>query len=596
MPKWPGDIHRIDQYAFMPGTSSILINTGYSAAVVDIFDRTYEEIDGIRLAAFSLSSDGKRALSNFWLPSFDTVSRSSRITDVAKEERSRVSVIDLEGRTLRNIIKSRDAGYSVAQFSADQKSIFFVESEGGEERLIESDLGGENRRIVTSGVLANREFAVHPDGRSLVLTADGKLLRVDIESGALTPIDISLSPPTAEVEPGAVIITGANVFVGNGDSVRSGVTVTIKGGVIQSVSEDIPATQDLKAATWVDADGRFLMAGLVDSHAHVSYQPPFRLADVLKSGITSVIDPATIYPNATERVQAVNRGLIQGPHVYAFSDAIDGTGDSVFSANYSGFVTDPDVGRALVRRFAGLGYDGIKLYSALSPSVSSAMIDEAKRQEILTIGHLGATTWREAVKSGIDGITHAQLYYVGCSPFSGAGNKERMAPPVEECIEGVLNDMSANNVTLDPTIVDGVSALQPGWSPVNALEQRAGESQFHWTSKIVKMAYDYGINIVIGRDDWDWSLVYEMEAYERIGIPNSDILKMATVNAARFLQKDDLFGTLEAGKRADLILIDGDPLERIGDLRNIDMVLQAGEIVVNRLSAELVKPGLESVN
>ena len=106
---------------------------------------------------------------------------------------------------------------------------------------------------------------------------------------------------------------------------------------------------------------------------------------------------------------------------------------------------------------------------------------------------------------------------------------------------------------------------------------------------ILKDAISRGVNIVIGRDEWDHSMIFEMEAYEATGVPRYQILKMATVNSAEFLNEAGSFGTVEIGKRADLIIVDGNPLESIGDLRSISMVIKEGEIVVDRLSGSIYR-------
>jgi imidazolonepropionase-like amidohydrolase len=86
---------------------------------------------------------------------------------------------------------------------------------------------------------------------------------------------------------------------------------------------------------------------------------------------------------------------------------------------------------------------------------------------------------------------------------------------------------------------------------------------------------------VAGTDAGASRLLDELEIYEAIGIPNATILQTATANVARWLRKDD-FGTIEPGKRADLILVDGDPLARIHDLENVVLVVQSGRVMLER--------------
>lgn len=93
-------------------------------------------------------------------------------------------------------------------------------------------------------------------------------------------------------------------------------------------------------------------------------------------------------------------------------------------------------------------------------------------------------------------------------------------------------------------------------------------------------AQEAGVPILAGTDNV--GLINELEAYEDVGMARADILCAATVNGARWFDRADDFGTVQPGRRADLILVDGDPLEEIGDLREIRYVIQDGRIVLRR--------------
>jgi imidazolonepropionase-like amidohydrolase len=99
-------------------------------------------------------------------------------------------------------------------------------------------------------------------------------------------------------------------------------------------------------------------------------------------------------------------------------------------------------------------------------------------------------------------------------------------------------------------------------------------------TRFTKMAFDAGFPILAGTDNL--SLFDELEHYEDAGIPRADVLRAATRNGAEWLRRGDDFGTVEVGMRGHLILVDGDPLAQMSDLRNIEVVVKDGRVVVVR--------------
>ena len=98
--------------------------------------------------------------------------------------------------------------------------------------------------------------------------------------------------------------------------------------------------------------------------------------------------------------------------------------------------------------------------------------------------------------------------------------------------------------------------------------------------QFVRRAYEMGVLLLAGTDNL--SLFTEMELYADAGVPNAAVLQAATINGAKWLGKDAEFGTVEVGKRAHLILVEGDPLKEMKDLRNISVVIKDGRIVFRK--------------
>lgn len=580
-----------DKFKFVSTSGELLSTTaGGDVVVLDLFNYESEIVPGVVfLGNFSLSRDGTLALSDWPFDTLAPPKMPSALDEIAQMELSRISIIDLASRSIKSILRSQHVSYTFPQFSVDERSVFFVEVDGGIERIIEMDLDGQNRRVLSQSKYKGTEIAVHPDGQSLVLIENGQLYRFAIDSGVRTPIPFEASFELTSTVDQPILLKNANVFTGTDENVLQNASVLIVDGRIQKVSATQNDIVDGIRAKILDVQGQFLMTGLVDAHAHASFQPPLIMRELLFEGITTIIDPATAYPTTIDQRFASQSRQKPGPRVFSFSPIVDGVGTTV-SARLSGptaLIRDAERVKGIVEHYHLLGFDGIKIYSALSPSVSEATIQEAKERGMLVIGHLGATTWREAVDFGIDSIVHMHPFLCN-ERFSGAGNRERQfEEPDYQCLESVFEDMAELGVTFDPTLVDVTRYLRPDFNDPNMSvdfrnPERTYLEEYKTHSKILQMAFEAGVNIVVGRDDWGWSLVYEMEAYEQIGIPNAEILRMATINAARFLGKGNDFGTVEVGKRADLIVIDGDPVTTIGDLRNLSMVIKDGVVVVDR--------------
>lgn len=126
--------------------------------------------------------------------------------------------------------------------------------------------------------------------------------------------------------------------------------------------------------------------------------------------------------------------------------------------------------------------------------------------------------------------------------------------------------------------------LQREYKSGGALEVPAGMEETYARSfqnllKMVKVLYDNGVIIVPGTDDTPGFVLHkELENYVRAGIPNAAVLKIATLQSATVAGKEKMYGTLEPGKAADIILIDGNPLNNISDIRKVETVIKGQEI------------------
>lgn len=577
-PRWlsvlPGGL--LDGFAFAANSSNLYAT--HLGGLIDLnpFTRKYTLRKDVRLNRFSISSDGRFALSHWWGPTFDF--EFPRVgVEVAKLERDRLSIVDLHTFQIAPVVVGRGREFPDSVFSKDGKFVYFVARRGGEEQIVETDRAGSYERVVVAGIDAGREVEAYPDGTRLLTVEDGELFNVDIATGRKTnvPFHVTLEDPPP---PDCLVITNATLFSGESNEARPGATVVLKGAAIAEVSYGT-AAESRRCPHSIDAKGQFLMAGLVDGHTHIGWRAAWEWQDYLHLGITSVSDAATSFPSALDRRLAVTKGLLAGPRPFLMSSGFNGDGHTGRSVPLHA-VTDPSLARRQVQRFKRLGYDGIKLYSELTPDVSTAVIDEARKLGLLVLGHLGATTWAQAVDLGISSIAHLSDHFTACVAYPGAGNvAHEEGPPDRACLEKVFAEMAKRGVTLDPTLGrTGMQRILNDQQSQKPLSERDAQL-FAWRREALQLAYRAGVNIVIGRDSERFSLVREMELYEAFGMARHDILRAATVNSAKFLQRDKEFGAVAVGMRADLILVDGNPLARMSDLNHLSMVIQGGRIV-----------------
>lgn len=395
--------------------------------------------------------------------------------------------------------------------------------------------------------------------------------------------------PTADL-----VIYNTRLIDGTG-AVLEGVSIVISGDRIQSVS---PGNAEVKAARRIDASGKTVLPGLIDVHVHLLFVPgeindstlpefvaklPNHFANFLANGVTTIKSTADDVEAIVDVRDRIRRGELLGPRLFVTGPALTAPGghpagtalknDPWGRAHIAIELETEEEAREAVRRLARKNVDAIKFvflgsrtYGAvevpmpkLSPEIMKAIIDESHRQGLLVTAH----TWDEgdaiaAVSAGIDGLEHG-------------------------VISGRLTDDHLGSLMRD----GGVSYVPT---------LRVYDTDFWWpvTSANLKGLSEGGVRIVLGSDTFNpllappgWSTVDEMEWMARAGLTPAQIIQAATRNAAEHLGVLDQLGTVEPGKFADLIIVDGDPLQDISALRNVEIVIKAGEVVVETLVAAI---------
>lgn len=409
-----------------------------------------------------------------------------------------------------------------------------------------------------------------------------------------------------------VAFTHVRAFV-DGTHFADDQTVVVNNGLIAQVGP-ASSTPAPKGAQVFDGAGMTLVPGLWDSHMHVGDDSagPF----LLSLGITSARDPGNNNALTLARAERRAKGDLLSPNVYP-SMLIDGKGPN--SAQSGTVVTSLQEAIATVQQAKADGFTAIKFYGSYNPAWVAPAAAEAHRLALHVHGHVPAGMRpSQAIAAGYDELTH--IYFVmmeampdsvvatsnGINRFEGTGRYAKdvdlNAPPIMP----LITTMATRKIVSDPTLVVAESLfvpengdLSPAYEPYVGTLPPATERDFRQggfavpkdltrddyrksfakLSALVTMMHNSGVPIVAGTDGSGLELVRELELYVAAGFSPSEALAAATIAPAHLLGVDKTTGSITVGKSADLILVEGDPSRRIGDLRNTRTVMMDGKLM-----------------
>ncbi|MBV9927215.1 MAG: amidohydrolase family protein [Acidobacteria bacterium] len=408
-----------------------------------------------------------------------------------------------------------------------------------------------------------------------------------------------ISRRTSPQRKGALVITNANLIDGTGRAPLRDAVVVIENGRITAVgpraSVKIP-----KGARLFDAQGRYVLPGLWEMHAHfeqVEWGPVY-----LAAGVTTVRDVGNEFEFMTAVRDAIKAGRGLGPRIL-LAGIVDGDSPSalgVIRAN------TPEEARAVVRRYHDAGFQQIKIYSSIKPDILKEIAAEAHRLGMTVTGHVpNGMNAIQAVEAGMDQINHIQyltpvLLPKDYKPQSGVVPKVDFDSP--EAKEA-LRFFKAHDTVFDPTLVVFEWLLHPSDVPFSQFEPGAAKlprelyAPINNTGvpparapyarelndlflKITGELHRNGLRVVAGTDQVvpGHSVRREIELYVQAGFTPLEAIQAATIVPARVMGMDKDLGTVEVGKVADIIIVEGNPLERIGNLRNTKFVVTEGKL------------------
>ncbi len=396
---------------------------------------------------------------------------------------------------------------------------------------------------------------------------------------------------------GAFAIAGATLVDATGAPPVNDSLVIVRNGHIAAVgtraSVHLP-----RGLPVVEAKGQTLLPGLWEMHIHASgveFGPA-----LLAAGITTARDCGGEFDYLVAQRNAAEQKTVPSPRML-LAGLVDAGGLRAF-----GNVTaeTPEQGRAVVDRYHSAGFQQIKLYTYLVPDVIKAICVEAHRLGMTVTGHVPqALTTSQGIDAGMDQINH--LNYIS-NMLRAPGTPATPPAPIDvNSVEAqkAIAFLNAHHTVVDPTAGWGemashskevdVASFEPGilHAPfvLDAKFRGMGNSATTATQMkkrmdqnldVIRALHKAGIPIVPGSDTGlpGYGLLRELELYVQAGFTPLEAIQSATIVSAHAMGLDRDSGTIEIGKRADLILVDGSPLTNIADLRNIKQVVNNGRL------------------
>ena len=441
------------------------------------------------------------------------------------------------------------------------------------------------------------------------------------------------APPTlsadvrafVKVDQPLVAITHVRVIDGTGAKAKDDQTVVLQDGRIASVRTRGETPQ---GATIIDGSGKTLIPGLVGMHDHMFYPAPAvnpAAKDALypeqgssfpklylAGGVTTIRTTGSMEPYTDVALKrAIDAGALAGPKMHTTGPYLEGKGTFAPQLHE---LADADDARATVDYWIGEGATSFKAYMHITGAELAAAIAAAHAHDIKVTGHLCSIGFTEAVGLGIDNLEHGLVidteFLPGKTPDVCPDTKQASAqlaqmdiddPRLQQLIRLLVDKHVAITSTLpvfetfvpgrapvDPRVLDAMlpearaqylktreataKKTDSYWPKLFALEQ-AFERAFAKQGGLLMTGLDptgYG-GVIAGYGDQRG-----VELLVDAGFAPAEAIRIATLNGARFLGEDKTIGSIEAGKAADLVLVDGDPTHDIHAIERVDLVFKDG--------------------
>lgn len=428
-----------------------------------------------------------------------------------------------------------------------------------------------------------------------------------------------------------VLFDNVRILVGNGTVIQNG-AVLVKNGKIAEVFNAPPADTKALEADVLDESGKTLMPGLIDMHVHIGafggvYQDARKYADpnadkrklaaYLYSGITAVRSTGDWLNNSIKLKTLINSGEYLGTEFFACGPLFTAPGghptellkilpESMRKTGEEQFIRlpkDAAEARAQVDDLKKAGVDCIKAvleagnpvvgaFPRLDTGIYDAIIAEATKDNLPSATHTARPSdVKDAADAGTTSVEHGSvLDLVPAAIFAEMKEKGIAYDPTLSVFEAMLDLHTGNPEPLNRSLVQQTAPKDLLAGTRAMIEQRKPDSKVqalqHWMTvgdQNLLNAFKSGVMLITGTDAGNMLVIHgptvqhEMELWVKAGIPPAVAIQAATYNAAKVLRADDRIGSIQTGRDATLILLDGDPLQEISNAERVSLVMFRGE-------------------
>jgi hypothetical protein len=468
-----------------------------------------------------------------------------------------------------------------------QPDYVWLETTAGTPLFASVNVGGSH--MVAAGF-----EAVTPELERLQRRAEAKYLQ-----------DLAAAHTQALEQP--ILIRNVRVFDAKSKALGEPSDVYVNDGRIAAIYPANSPARD--PATVIDGAGRALLPGLFDMHTH---EDAWNSVLQIAGGVTSSRDMGNDNAYLASLKADIAAGRAIGPHIEP-AGYIEG--DSPFASRGGFVVASVAEAENAVDWYAERGYRQVKLYNSIKPEWAQPIAAYAHSRGLRVSGHVPAfSRSARVVREGYDELQHINqmvLNFVSDPDtdsrtivrFNLVGERARNldldSQEVRDFIQLLVDHQTVVDATmatfegsytqrpgdLDPSMAPVAEhfpyAVQRGWRN-NSTDVSGGRLETYRASyqrmlELFGRLHAAGVPLVAGTDSLAGFMLHrELELYVRAGMPAGEALRIATENGARYAGVLADRGTVERGKRADLILVDGDPTRNISDIRNVSYVLKDG--------------------
>jgi imidazolonepropionase-like amidohydrolase len=434
--------------------------------------------------------------------------------------------------------------------------------------------------------------------------------------------------PFVKVDAPLVALTHVRVIDGTGAAARDDQTLVLANGKIQSFSSAASA-EIPKEAQAIDLNGYSVIPGLIGMHDHLFYpvgggifgEMAFSFPRLyLAGGVTTIRTTGALEPYTDlELKKQIDAGAAPGPKIHVTGPYLEGAGTWALQMHQ---LSGPEEATRTVNFWLDEGVDSFKAYMFITPAELSAAVAAAHKRGAKVTGHLCSIGFREAADTGIDDLEHGLLVDTEFFPWKKPGEcpekvdyeliakLDVQSGPVHETIVNLVQHHVAVTSTLPvfemlvpgrPTIQQRVlDALSPDArsallnnkvraSDAGLIRQQYNTETSPWPALFKKeMEFEYafakaGGLLLAGLDPTGIGGVIagfgdqrEVELLVEAGFTPLEAIQIATANGVQFLGEADRIGTIAPGKQADLVVIKGNPSQKIEDIEKVEIVFKDG--------------------